>query len=82
MTPRHKIGFVILARNGSCRCVKKRELFFINVKRSDTSQFGFMIPPPNQTIKGVCGLLIGIEEKDGATQLPPSPPRTILGHPN
>ena len=37
---------------------------------------------PNQTIKGVCGLLIGIEEKDGATQLPPSPPRTILGHPN
>ena len=46
------------------------------------SQIGFMTPPPNQTIKGVCGLLIGIEEKDGATQLPPSPPRTILGHPN
>lgn len=68
-----------MACNGGCSCVQKRELFFLS---TGASQIGFMTPPPNQTIKGVCGLLIGIEEKDGATQLPPSPPRTILGHPN
>ena len=72
--------FVILACNGGCSCVQKRELFFYQCQK--IGYFGFMTPPPNQTIKGVCGLLIGIEEKDGATQLPPSPPRTILGHPN